>query len=139
MKTFKLVQLFVVDYESETYETKEILLKDGLIINREDKENRWLVEAYVDGDYLDYFKKLREKYNELIIHVRITTRVNEPATCITSIIDINEIGENMNVLFLGTMVDKKTSEINELLEKMVKRGIRGEAVLERLKAVVSSR
>ena len=133
MKTFKLVELLIVDYESETYETVEIPLIDGLIINREDKENRWLVEAYVNGEWLDYFESLREKYEQLIIHVRITTKVNDLATCISSIIDINAIGDNMNVLLLGTMVNRRTATVEKILQKLKEEGEKGEGLLSQLK------
>ena len=31
---------------------KKIELIDGLIINREDEENQWIIEAYIDQKYL---------------------------------------------------------------------------------------
>lgn len=136
MKTFKLKQLQVVEFHSETYQIVHIPLLDGLIINREDRENRWLIEAYTKRDLLDYFTELKETAAELIIHVKITTDLNELATCITSIIDINQIGDNINVLLLGTMVDQKTSKLEEVLENLVKEGYRGEALLHKFKKII---
>lgn len=133
MKTFKLKQLQIVEFHTDAYKTVHIPLLDGLIINREDKENRWLIEAYTNSDLLDYFMELKENNSELIIHVKITTELNELATCITSIIDIHQIGDNMNVLLLGTMVDQKTNKLEEILEKLVEEGNRGEDLLNKFK------
>ncbi|MCF3944755.1 YwpF-like family protein [Oceanobacillus alkalisoli] len=133
MKTFKLKQLQIVEFDTDAYKTVHIPLFDGLIINREDVENRWLIEAYTNPELLDYFTALKENNSELIIHVKITTESNELATCITSIIDINPIGDNINVLLLGTMVDQKTEKIEKVLEKLVTEGNRGEDLLNKFK------
>lgn len=133
MKTFKLNELQIVNYETETYEKKGIPLLDGLIINREEEDNQWLIEAYTDYEFLDFFRDYKEKYEELIIHVRITTESNELATCVTSIIELNEIGENMNVLLLGTMVDKRTAVLETILEELIEEGNRGESLLSAFK------
>lgn len=132
MKTFKLVELLIVDYESDDYKTVSVPLIDGLIINREDKENRWLVEAYIKREWLDFFKKLEKHYKELIIHVRITTMSNDLATCVSSIIDINEIGENMNVLLLGTMANRRTTTVERILKELKEKGVKGKELLVEL-------
>ncbi|MEI3598824.1 MULTISPECIES: YwpF family protein [unclassified Oceanobacillus] len=133
MKTFKLKQLQIVEFHSDTYQTVHIPLIDGLSINREDKENRWLIEAYTKRDLLDYFTELKETYKELIIHVKITTELNELATFMTSIIGINQIGDNINILFLGTMVDHKTNKLEGILQKLMKEGNRGGDLLNKFK------
>lgn len=132
LKTFKLVELLIVDYESDDYKTVSVPLIDGLIINREDKENRWLVEAYIKREWLDFFKKLEKHYKELIIHVRITTMSNDLATCVSSIIDINEIGENMNVLLLGTMANRRTTTVERILKELKEKGVKGKELLVEL-------
>ncbi|MFD1608180.1 YwpF family protein [Oceanobacillus luteolus] len=134
MKTFKLKQLHIVDLESDTYEYTSVPLLDGLIINREDNENRWLVEAYVEGRQMPYFQDLKSKYEELIIHVRITTESNELATCIASIIGINKIGDHMNVLLLGKMVDRRTAKLENELVKLTNEDYRGEELLKKFKS-----
>lgn len=133
MKTFKLNMLEIVDFDAKEYEPINIPLSDGLIINREDDQNRWLIEAYTDREFLEFFTETKQKYEELILHVKITTELNEKATCLTSIIDINEIGDNMNVLFLGTMVDQRTTKLELKLERLVSQGYRGKELLEQFK------
>lgn len=136
MKTFKLKQLEIVDYKADTYETIPVPLIDGLIINREDTENRWLMEAFVNRDQLDLFTELKDNYEEIIVHVKITTELNELATCITSIIGINEIGSNINVLLLGKLVDKRTAKLEKLLKELVKEGKRGKKLLSTFKGKI---
>ncbi len=41
------------------YLQKKIHLKDGLIIDRED-ESGWLIEAFIDQDYYEYFNTLKQ-------------------------------------------------------------------------------
>jgi hypothetical protein len=133
MKTFKLKELQIVDYESEGYDYLSIPLIDGLIINREDDENQWLVEAYIDKEYFETLENMKNNYEEIIIHVRITTEANELATCLTQIIGLNEIGEHMNVLFLGTMVEQRTNEVEEDLKRWMEEGNKGTSLLNKFK------
>lgn len=134
MKTFKLKMLEIIDEDAEAYEPIKIPLIDGLIINREDTENRWLIEAFTEKKYFDFFSRLKEKRKEIIVHVKITTELNEKATCITTIIGLNEIGERMNILFLGNMVDQRTTKLEILLDELVHEGNKGEALLNKFKA-----
>ena len=48
MKTFKLISLQIV----EDAKLVDVFLEDGLIINREDDQNSWLLEAYTDHTHL---------------------------------------------------------------------------------------
>ncbi|HLR14673.1 MAG TPA: YwpF family protein [Bacillota bacterium] len=130
MKTFKLKSLIIVNHVDKKVEKEKIPLIDGLIINREDGEDQWLIEAYVSGDYEEYFKEL-EKKDDVMIQVKITKETNDPATFITTVTGLNSIGENMNVLFLGEMVDLRRGEAQNILEKLVHEGYEGEDLIER--------
>ncbi len=55
MKTFKLKKLIVKEGIEAKLLQHEIKLLDGLIINREDEQNRWLIEAFIDQSYLEFF------------------------------------------------------------------------------------
>ncbi|MFD1168396.1 YwpF family protein [Oceanobacillus caeni] len=105
MKTFKLKMLFVLP---NNLEQKEIKLLDGLIINKEDDyyPNQWLIEAFVSKDYTTYFEKIMN-IEELLLKVKISKTDNEPVLFKSKIIGINEIGENINVLFKGNLEKKK--------------------------------
>ncbi|MUK90252.1 hypothetical protein GMD78_17910 [Ornithinibacillus sp. L9] len=137
MKTFKLQALQILENEYEELVKKSITLYDGLIINREDEQNRWVIEAYVQSDYKDYFTNLRDKNEEIMVEVVITKESNDPATFITSIIGINDIGgERINVLFMGTIIDKRKSKIEEMLRKLIDEGYQGEELLEKFKELI---
>lgn len=136
MKTFKLKKLIVKEGIEAKLLQHEIKLLDGLIINREDEQNRWLIEAFIDQSYLEFFKRLEEERQEIMLEVKITKESNPPATFITNIISVNEIGDRMNVLFMGTIVDRRIHYIEDLLERLVKEGYKGEELLRKFKAIL---
>jgi hypothetical protein len=120
MKTFKLKMLKIMSQQQKIYVHTEVPLIDGLIINREDDHNHWLIEAYIDIEYLEFFKQLHEKKEETIVQVKITKESNEPAFFITSIVGVNEIGESsMNVLLLGTIVEENDQSVGTTLSSLI--------------------
>ncbi|APC48805.1 YwpF family protein [Virgibacillus halodenitrificans] len=133
MKTFKLKSLEILEQEGEEIKKHSIELKDGLIINREDERNQWTIEAYVDHSYLSLFNRMKEIRDEIMIQVKITKESNDYATFITSIVSINEIGSDMNVLFLGTIIDRQKSKIEEMLVKLVEQGYEGKNLIKKFK------
>lgn len=121
--------------EEEKVERKRIELIDGLVINRED-EHGWLIEAYTEKRYLNYFKSI-EHLDEIMIKVKITREENDPAFFITKIIDINEISdETINILFQGKVVDHRKSRIEEMLQQILEQGYQGESLLKRFKELI---
>ncbi|WP_100011125.1 YwpF family protein [Lentibacillus sediminis] len=132
MKTFKLVALDLIEQKEEEVVQNNIPLIDGLIINREDEDNTWLIEAYTEHSYLELFTALQE-YDEILVQVKITKESNEPATFITSIAGVNEIGGNINVLFIGTIVDQQKNQIEERLVALIEEGYHGEELLRKFK------
>ena len=113
-----------------------IELLDGLIINREDENNRWTIEAYLNKSYLPFFEELWKQKQEILIQVKITKESNDTATFITTIIDINEIGAHINVLFLGNIVDKRKASIETLLTTLIDKGYQGKELLEKFKEIM---
>src|SRR5699024_12546392 len=104
MKTFKLMGLEVMGNEQDGVEQTAVTLIDGLVINREDN-NGWILEAYVDEQYLSYFEKLVD-IKEIMLQVKITREENDPAFFITEKISIKEISEQrINVMFGGRVID----------------------------------
>lgn len=136
MKTFKLKSLELIENKDMNIIEKKIPLFDGLIINREDEANQWLIEAYTNYSYYNFFHRLSEMKDEVLVQVKITKESNEPATFITSIIGINEIGDRMNVLFLGTMVDQRKNDIEEMLKNLIAKGYQGEQLLKKFKELI---
>lgn len=133
MKTFKLKSLQIMELNDDGIERHSLDLMDGLIINREDDQLRWTVEAYVSRAYSSFLHRLYEEKSEIIIRAKITTESNEPAIFITTITGVNDIGDNMNVLFIGKLVDKKTSKVELLLSTLMEEGYQGKALLPAFK------
>jgi len=135
VKTFKLKGLQIMPDEEDVVEPKEIVLHDGLVINRED-DLGWLIEAYIDRTYWDYFTQL-EPLDELMIQIKITREENDPAFFVTKIVGINEIGnDKMNVLFQGKIVDHSKRRIEKMLEMIIEEGYQGRSLLEKFKELI---
>lgn len=135
MKTFKLTTLIIMAHEADNIIQKEIRLKDGLVINKED-EHGWLIEAFVDKSYYEYFKTLQVT-KELMIQVKITREENDPAFFITEITSLNEIDtEKINVIFEGKIVDLRKSGIEEMLKTIIEEGYQGESLLKKFKELI---
>ncbi|MFU0791719.1 YwpF family protein [Virgibacillus proomii] len=136
MKTFKLKLLNIMEEKDGEIMPHKIELLDGLIINREDENNQWTIEAYLDKSYLPFFEELWKQKPEILIQVKITKESNDTATFITTIIDINEIGSHINVLFLGNIVDKRKASIEALLTTLIDKGYQGEELLDKFKEIM---
>src|SRR5690625_7717081 len=106
MKTFKLKALEVIEEVDEEMIRKKIPLLDGLIINREEDQNQWVIEAYIDNNYLDYFTTVKEEHDEIIIQVKITKESNSPDIFMTSTIDVTEMGSRLNVIFKSKIIER---------------------------------
>ncbi|GAB3793069.1 YwpF family protein [Virgibacillus kimchii] len=137
MKTFKLKSLEIFDQQEEEILQHRIPLLDGLIINREDDKDQWTIEAFLEKSYLSFFEKLKDENEEIMVQVKITKESNEPATFITSIIGINQIGEYMNILFVGNIVDRRINKIEEMLTSLIEEGYQGDDLLEKFKELIS--
>ena len=138
MKTFKLKALEVIE---STDSDKDILqhqipLLAGLIINREDDHYQWVIEAYIDKKYEAFFTRLKETREEIMVQVKITKQSNAPATFITSIIGMNDVGDNMNVLFMGTIIDKQREIVLGILKELIDQGYHGEELLDKFKVTI---
>lgn len=133
MKTFKLKALEIIEQEADEITQNKISLKDGLIINQEDEQNHWVIEAYIARNYLAFFKALQEENQDILLQVKITKESNDYATFFTSLLGINEIGENINILFKGTIVDRQKYKIEEMLTNLIDAGYQGKELLEKFK------
>lgn len=136
MKTFKLYSLEIVENKDEDIIQHEIPLLDGLIINRENEQNQWIVEAFMEKDNFEIFHNLKEENDTVMLQVKITKETNTPATFITSILSINEIGDRINVIFMGTIVDQRKGIIKDMLKKLIEEGYQGESLYKKFKELI---
>jgi hypothetical protein len=135
MKTFKLVSLQLVEEDGLV----DIELDDGLIINKEDEKSNWLLEAYIDKSYLDYFKKRADNNDELIIQVVITKRENDPAAFQTKITSINELENHISILFEGSLKRTKNDYAELLLQDLLGKGFKGNNLLDEFKTKMQTK
>ncbi|GAA0613722.1 YwpF-like family protein [Virgibacillus siamensis] len=138
MKTFKLYSLDILQSDDKNISQYGIDLKDGLIINREDDLNQWVIEAYVRHDYLGFFKKLQQERDQVMLQVKITKPTNQPATFITSIIGVNEIGPNINILFKGVVVNQQKDKVWDMLKSLIEQGYQGEELLDKFRELLKN-
>jgi hypothetical protein len=129
MKSFKLVALEVV----EDGNTVEIPLEDGLIINKENENASWLLEAYTDLSLYDYFMKIHEGNREIIVQAVITKRENDPAYFQTKISSLNKFEKHISVLFEGRLRRNRSDYSELLLDSLLEKGLGGQALLEEFK------
>lgn len=130
MKTFKLKSLNIIETEHQDKEKRTpITLIDGLAINREEQDGSWLIEAFVHSSYYNYFKNLKNQGDQLVIQVKISKETNDPALFVVQIIKITKIGDNMNVLFDGKIIDQRKTKLVDLLSSLMEQGFEGEELI----------
>ncbi len=129
MKTFKLISLQVV----EECGLIDINLEDGLVINKEDKNRTWLLEAYVSGTYEPYFQELIQAGQEVPLQVVITRAENDPAYFQAKSLQMKKLsGGYLSLLFKGGINQANTyPEI--LLKALIEKGLCGQELLKEFK------
>ncbi|ARW08579.1 MULTISPECIES: YwpF-like family protein [Bacillus] len=133
MKTFKLVDLNVERVDKEEKSIEQFPLIDGLIINKEDGENHWLIEALVPKEHLSFFDQLQKKQDEVKVFVTITKKSNRPAQLTAAVKNIAELEESISVLIYGQMVTRKQQGTATILESLVEEGYTGANLIEAFK------
>ncbi|WP_394238524.1 YwpF family protein [Niallia oryzisoli] len=129
MKTFKLISLQVV----EECGLIDIKLEDGLVINKEDRDRTWLLEAYVSAAYEPYFRALLDAGQEMSLQVVISRAENDPAYFQAKSLLIKKLSNNhLSLLFKGKINQANTyPEI--LLRALIERGLSGQELLNEFK------
>lgn len=129
MKTFKLVSLAILHQEEQPSRFENIPLIDGLIINKEDGENRWIVEAYVDKMYKHSFEKYLQHEEMLNLQVTITKETNDPASLVGKVKLIKVLEKTTSILFEGNLVSSRTNMAEIILDELIEKGLHGEGLL----------
>lgn len=137
MKTFKLVGLKI---DEQSAEAKNIPLLDGLVINKEDGENSWLIEALISKEYLPFFKEHKEADRTFKMFVTISKVSNAPAKISASVNTITVLDESVSVLFDGRLLTSRPQyRPEELLESLIDQGLSGNALMDAFKETVQQR
>ncbi len=133
LKTFKLVSLVVLHDDEQPGRVEEIPLMDGLIINREDGENRWIVEAFIEKPYKDIFEKAHQSNEEINLQVTISKKSNEPASLLGTVKIIKEMENSVSVLMDGKIVTNRLNMAEVVLTDLIKQGLQGDNLLSAFK------
>lgn len=137
MKTFKLVGLKI---DEQSKEAKNIPLLDGLVINKEDGENSWLIEALISKDFLPYFEEQKEANCKLKMFVTISKLSNAPAQISALVNTITVLDESISILFDGRLLTTRAQRHpEELLESLLDQGLSGNALMEAFKETIHKR
>lgn len=126
MKTFKMISFGFVKVDG----IHNIPLVDGIIINQKNRDDTWILEAFITKDYLKYFEELKNSSSEFDVEVMITSSDNEPAPFHVKVDMITEIGENISILMKGTLTIR-TKYAVELLKSLLAEGLSNEKLLQR--------
>lgn len=135
MKTFKIVALHILDGD----DIKDIPLTDGLIINKEDRSSKWIIEAFIDKEYLEFFQEELNSDEKMEIRVIITHAANDPAPFTVRVLTINVFDHHISVLFEGKLSKMRNEYATLILSDLLEEGLEGEQLLEEFKARIKSK
>ncbi|OKL37598.1 YwpF family protein [Domibacillus mangrovi] len=124
MKTFKVAEFFL-DKEEDSH---KIPLKDGLIINREDEKQSWLIELFLDENEELSIRRFHHVSN-LTARIAITHRGNAPAIFSVSMRDIQKLDHGISVLFDAQLRQRRNDYTKQVLDSLLKEGLEGEELL----------
>ena len=135
MKTFKLISLQIL--------TKErlipITLMDGLIINKEDDYNHWLIEVYTDLSSIDFLEESFQKKEELLVQAVITKKANDPAPFEVMILSIQKFGDKASILLEGTLKRDRKDYAELLLQYLIEEGYEGKNLSRKFTELMQSK
>lgn len=135
MKTFKLISLNLVTEN----ELLDIPLEDGLIINKEDEHNTWLMEAYTDKSFHDLFYEAVKNESDLLVQAVITKKENDPAPFKVRARSLHVFEEHISVLLEGALKRSKSNYSEILLNDLLQKGLSGNELLEEFKAKMQTK
>ncbi|WP_163099456.1 YwpF family protein [Peribacillus alkalitolerans] len=135
MKSFKLVSFQII---TGIKQAEDVELQDGLIINKEDEHNRWLIEAFVTEEEFLRIEPLLKK-DTIWIQVVITKKENDPAAFETKVLHMKKVQNNYTILFEGHLKNLKIEYAELLLENLIQQGVQGEQLVEEFKKKIRIR
>ncbi|OLO27627.1 hypothetical protein BTR23_19585 [Alkalihalophilus pseudofirmus] len=133
VKTYRLFSLQVLQPHEKGVSQLEIPIQDGLIIDMEDHEKKWLIDAVINTDKVGIFEKCDKENGKLIIEAVITSENNYPATMVTKIRKITHLSDKVSILLDGLMVIRKDDIIDVILESIIDEGLTGKDLLQEFK------
>lgn len=126
MKTFKLIALKLI----QDNEAVDIVFEDGLIIDKEEENKTWLIEAFTSNTYLDLFQRALKEDRELFVETVITRGDNVPVPFRVRVKSFRKLDTRITVLLEGTLEKSRNSNPEQPPEKLVKQGLTGKQLLK---------
>ena len=135
MKTFKLISLQVLTKG----EVIPIKLDDGLIINKEDDHNHWLLEAYTEPSALHFLEESYRRQEILLVHATITKKENDPAPFEVKVLSIQNFGNKASILLEGTLKRDRKDYAELLLQHLLEEGYTGKNLSDKFSELLQSK
>lgn len=136
MKSFKLISVQLI---SEDNQLVNVELTDGLIINKEDDNNTWIVESFLTEEVFNKIKDALPEINqEIMIQAVITKKDNDPAFMKTVLRKIKPINGHVSLLFEGHLQKSRSKYAELLLKDLIEQGIVGNELIEHFKEKLRS-
>lgn len=128
MKSFKVVDLKLA--QDNNFIILDII--DGIIINKETKEDPWLIEVQTSEDFSTLLE--HQVGSEVKVLVTITRPNNQPAQFIGKFLEVNKLEGSISLLFLGNLIVQDPNYAEDLLENLMEEGFTEEELLNEFKA-----
>lgn len=135
MKTFKLISLQVLRKEAVI----PIELDDGLIINKEDDHNHWLIEAYTSRSAINFLEEAYKNQEILLVHAIITKKENDPAPFEVKVLSIQDFGEKASILLEGILKRDRKDYAELLLQYLLEEGYTGKSLSDKFGELLQSK
>ncbi|SFM08672.1 YwpF family protein [Salibacterium qingdaonense] len=129
MKTFRLVSLFLLLKEEKDVYSYRVPLQEGLIINREERNKSWLIEAVLPQSEEETFRPKMEAERQMVLEVVITDTHNDPALMTGRVRSIVPLESRISVIFDAVMASGKDDVSNMILEGLIEEGYSGHDML----------
>lgn len=114
-------------------EQHPIPFKDGLIINMENEDKTWFLDAVVSNEDAHFFEREQEAERHILVSVVITSKNNHPAVMITSIEAITELDQGKSVVLKGKIVSGRDDVLEDVFEDILAEGIERADVVDEFK------
>ncbi|MFD2705373.1 YwpF family protein [Salibacterium lacus] len=129
MKTFRLVSLSLLLEGEKDVVSYRVPLQEGLIINREERDKSWLIEAVLPQSEEETFRPKMEAKMQMVLEVVITDTHNDPALMTGRVRSIVALESRISVLFDAVMAAGKDDVSNLILEGLIEEGYSGHDML----------
>lgn len=131
MKTFKLVSLQLLP---DNQDPIELALVDGLIINKENDTNTWLIEGLISYDQFELFEKFASNAGEKIpVGCVITKKDNTPAFFDAELAGVRKMDDVVSLLLHGQIRNRRMEFVEFLLDELVDEGLTGHDLKQRFR------